>query len=86
MNVKTKYRVIAGPYRVAKRYAESRNWRDDEVVIVTRGHQLAKLNPADIAAIVTVKLHVLGARVADEITDETHRIQSLWPVRVLAAA
>lgn len=80
------YRVIAGPYRIAKRYAQSRGWAEDEVIIVTRGHQLARLDPALIASIVTVKLHTMGARIVAEIQEEIARVKALWPVPTLAAA
>lgn len=80
------YRVIAGPYRIAKRYAQSRGWAEDEVIIVTRGHQLARLDPALIVSIVTVKLHTMGARIVDEIQLEIARVSALWPALTLAAA
>lgn len=81
-----KYRVIAGPYSAARKYALSRGWSEDEVFIITRGHQLAKLDPALIASIITIKLHTMGARVTIEIQDEIHAIRALWPVETLAAA
>lgn len=79
-------RVIAGPYRTAKRFARRKGWSEDEIVIVTRGHQLASLDPALIASIVTVKLHDLGQRVVADIKDEIARVRALWPVPVEAAA
>lgn len=82
-----KFRVIAGPYRVARRYALSQGWTEDEVMIVTRGHQLASLDPNLIASIITVKLHTMGFRVITEIRDEIERIRALWPhVRSVSAA
>lgn len=81
-----KYHVIAGPYRIAKRYAATRGWTEDEVIIVTRGHQLARLDPALIASIVTVKLHTMGQKVITEVQDEIARVKVLWPVPTLAAA
>jgi hypothetical protein len=80
------YRVIAGPYRTAKRYAESMGWALDEIVIVSRGHQLASLDPALIASIVTVKLHDLGHRFVAEIQEEINRVKALWPVPTQAVA
>lgn len=80
------FHVIAGPYRVARRYAERRGWTDDEIVIVTRGHQLAKLDPALIAAIITVKLHALGQRIMEEIREQIDQVRALWPVPTVVAA
>jgi hypothetical protein len=85
--VNRKFRVIAGPYRVARKYALSQGWPEDEIMIVTRGHQLANLDPALIASIITVKLHTMGARIITELRDEIERICTLWPqVRTVAAA
>lgn len=81
-----KIRVITGPYRVARRYATSMGWHDEEYLIVTRGHQLARLDPAMIATIIEVKLNTLGQRIADEIRDEIDRLRTLWPVPTVAAA
>lgn len=81
-----KIRVIAGPYRVARKYAASMGWADDSYLIVTRGHQLATLDPALIASIVTVKLHTLGQRIVEEIREEIERLRTLWPVPTTAAA
>lgn len=80
-----RYHVIAGPYRMAKKYAASRGWSDDEIIIVTRGHQLAQLDPALIVSIVTVKLHQLGVRIIAEIREEIERVRVLWPVPMMAA-
>lgn len=80
------YRVIAGPYRIARKYAQSMGWSDDEIIIVTRGHQLATLDPKLIAALFTVKLHTMGERVVAEIVEEIERIRALWPVSTLVAA
>jgi uncharacterized small protein (DUF1192 family) len=84
--VNRQYRVIAGPYRLAKRYAQSMGWDEDEFVIVTRGHQLARLDPALILSIVTVKLHELSQRIVADIQEEINRLRALWPVPTLAAA
>lgn len=81
-----KYRVIAGPYSVARKYALAQGWAEGEVMIVTRGHQLASLNPALIASIVTVKLHTLSERIRHEIEYQIDAIRVLWPVEALAAA
>lgn len=81
-----KVRVIAGPYRTARKYAASMGWADEEYLIVTRGHQLARLDPALIATIITVKLHVLSQRIVAEIRDEIDRLRTLWPVPTEAAA
>lgn len=78
--------VIAGPYRIAHRYAQAQGWGDDDYLIITRGHQLAKLDPALIASIVIIKLHALGERILDEIHQEIDRVQALWPVRTWIAA
>jgi hypothetical protein len=83
--VNRKYRVIAGPYRVARRYAQRQGWSPDEYVIVCRGHQLAALDPAMIAEIIMVKLHDLGQRVLAEIHEEIARVKTLWPVQTVAA-
>lgn len=80
-----KYRVIAGPYRLARRFAERRGWTEEEYLIVTRGHQLARLDPALITAIFVLKLNVLGQRVKQEIREEIARVRTLWPVPVAAA-
>jgi hypothetical protein len=84
--VNRKYRVIAGPYRIAKHYATSMGWTLDEIVIVSRGHQLANLDPALIASIVTVKLHDLSQRIVAEIQEEINRVKALWPVPTQAVA
>lgn len=84
--MRRKYQVVAGPHRIAKRYALSRGWADDEVIIVTRGHQLARLDPELITSIVTVQLHTLGARITAEIQEEIARVAALWPVLTQAAA
>lgn len=82
-----KFRVIAGPYRVARKYALAQGWKDEDVMIVCRGHQLAGLDPALIASIITVKLHTMGARVINEIRDEIDNIHALWPqIHTVAAA
>lgn len=78
------YRVIAGPYRAAHRYAQHRGWNPQDYVIVVRAHQLAALDPARIAGIVTVKLHTLGSRIVSDINAEIDRLCSLWPVRPTA--
>lgn len=80
------YRVIAGPYRVARRYAASMGWADDEYVIVVRAHQLARMDPATIGRIVTVRLQAMGQRIAQEIQDEIDQLRALWPVPMIAAA
>jgi hypothetical protein len=84
--VKRQIHVIAGPHRVAKRYAQSRGLPEDEFVIVSRAHQLAKLDPALILRIITVKLDALGERVRDEIEREIASMSVLWPVPTHAAA
>lgn len=81
-----KYRVIAGPYSVARKYALSHGWSEDEVFIITRGHQLATLDPALIVSIVTIKLHTMGERIMREIEQQIDAIRVLWPVDHLAAA
>lgn len=78
--------VIAGPYRLAHRYAERRGWNPDDFVIVTRGHQLARLDPALIAEIIILKLHTLGQRIMEEIREEIDRVKALWPVRTAEVA
>lgn len=81
-----KIRVIAGPYRLARKYAQSRGWANDEFLIVTRAHQLASLDPKLIATIVTVRLHTLGRRVTEDIEQEIDRVCALWPVHRAAVA
>lgn len=85
MNVR-KYRVIAGPYRAARRYAQSMGWSVDEYIIVTRGHQLAHLDPALILDIVTVRLNTLATKISLEIHDEIDQVKTLWPVPLAVAA
>lgn len=82
----SKIRVVAGPYRLAKRYAESMGWAAEEFLIVTRAHMLAQLDPALIAAIVEVRLNNLGDRISTEIRQEIDRLRTLWPVPTAAAA
>lgn len=81
-----KIRVIAGPHRTARQYAKSMGWRETEFIIVTRGHQLAQLDPSMILSIFTVKLHTLGKRVEDELMEEINALKTLWPIPTLAAA
>ncbi len=78
--------VVAGPYRHAKAYAARQGWPQDSYVIVTRGHQLAGLDPALIVSVVAVKLRSLGARVATELFDEMSRLTALWPTIPVTAA
>lgn len=78
--------VIAGPYRMAKRFAERRGWAAAEYIIVTRAHQLARLDPALIMQIFTVKLHDLGRKIVAEIHDEIEQMVALFPVPMVAAA
>ncbi len=84
--MKHQYRVVVGPYRVARRYAASMGWSADEYVIVVRAHQLNGLDPARIGRIITLKTHAMGRRVMDEINDEIAQLRALWPVPVVAAA
>lgn len=81
-----KIHVVAGPYCLAKRYASRQGWADAEFIIVTRAHQLARLDPALIAEIITVKLYDLGFRIAAKIFEEIDRMVALFPVRLVAAA
>lgn len=83
---RSQFRVIAGPYRNAKRYAESKGWTPDEYVIVTRAHQLCGLDPARIATIITVHMNALSARINAEIHEELRTLKALWPIPMLAAA
>lgn len=80
-----KIRVIAGPYRTARRYAERRGWADDDYLIVCRGHQLARLDPALIGEIIVIRLAELGTRIQAEIVEQIQVVKSLWPVRIAAA-
>jgi hypothetical protein len=82
----TKLKVVVGPYRAAKRYAQSRGWSEEEYVVVTRGHQLARLDPAKLATIFTVKINGLGQRAVGELREEADRLKALWPVPILTAA
>ncbi len=79
------YRVIAGPYRLARRYAVSKGWTEDEYVIVSRAHQLATMDPATIGKIITLRLHSLSARICAEIQQEIEKLRTLWPVPLMAA-
>lgn len=81
MNLKI---VLVGPHGIARRYAQRNKWMDDEYVIVTRGHQLAGLDPNLMKQIVTVKLHALNERIVQEIHEELDRIKILWPTLVTA--
>ena len=83
---KKPYRVIVGPYRAAMRYAKRRNWADDDIVIICRGHQLAGLDPAHMIGIITVGTQKFSSRVLFELRQEVRRITALWPVPVVAAA
>lgn len=76
--------VLVGPYGTARRYALSNKWTDDDYVIVTRGHQLAKLDPQLMKKIVEVKLHDLNERIAADIQFEIERIKALWPALATA--
>lgn len=80
-----KIHVIAGPYRLARRFAERRGWSEDQYMIVTRGHQIAKLDPELIAKIFVVCLHHFADRIAEEIKDEINRVRSLWTVPLAVA-
>lgn len=71
-------RVLAGPHRLARRYAERHDWAEDTYIIVTRSHQLARLDPALMISITAVSLHALGERIAREITEELMSIKALW--------
>lgn len=71
-------RVLAGPHGLARRYAERRDWAEDSYIIVTRPHQLARLDPALVLSIITIKLHALGDRIAREIREELQQIKALW--------
>ncbi len=82
----SQYRVLVGPYRVARKYAMSMGWDPDEYVIVVRAHQLNGLDPARIGRIVKIKAHAMGKRIADEIDAEIDSLKALWPVPVVAAA
>jgi hypothetical protein len=73
-------RVICGPYRLARRYAERRGWVDDQFIIVTRAHQLARLDPALIKEILVVRLHALGQAIMGQIHEEIDLVRALWPV------
>lgn len=73
-------RVLAGPHSLARRYAERHGWAEDSYIIVTRSHQLARLDPSLVATIIMVKLYALGERIAAEIRDEIMSIKALWPV------
>ena len=75
-----KLRVLAGPHRLARRYAERKGWAEDSYIIVTRSHQLARLDPALMVSIVMVKLNALGERVAAEIREELSVIRALWTI------
>jgi hypothetical protein len=82
----TQFRVLVGPYRVARRYAEAQGWSQDSYQIVVRGHQLARLDPARVAAITIVKLHTMTQKVIEEINQEIDRLRSLWTVPMSVAA
>lgn len=73
-------RVLAGPARLARRYAERQGWPEESYLIITRGHQLARLDPARVTVIVMVKLAQLGKTIAEEITEEVALIKALWSV------
>ncbi len=79
------YRVLVGPYRIARRYATSMGWSAENFVIVSRAHQLRQLDPATIASICTVRLGELSHRIRQEILAEVFALRALWPVPVAAA-
>lgn len=81
-----KKHVLVGPARLAHRYAQRRGWSEDGYLIVTRAHQLARLDPELIFSIVCVRLEALGEKVMIELRREIDRIRMLWPVPALAAA
>ncbi len=80
------YRVLVGPYRIARKYAESMGWTSDEYVIVHRAHQLRSLDPATIGRIITLRLNAMSQRVCAEIIAEIAILRALWPVHVVTAA
>lgn len=80
-----KLKVVAGPYAVAQRYAKQKGWHPDEYMIVTRAHQIARLDPATVVAVITVKLQNLGQRIVAEIHEELDKLRALWPVPLTAA-
>lgn len=80
------YRVLVGPYRTARRYAESMGWDVHDYVIVVRAHQLMGLDPARIGRIITLKTHTMGKRVIDEINQEIGVLRALWPIPMVVAA
>lgn len=81
-----KFRVVVGPYQAARRWAVKQGLHEDEIVIVTRGHQLAALDPALILQIIAVKIHQLGEKILDEIRLEVDRVRALWPVETVLGA
>lgn len=80
------FRVLVGPFRTARRYAQSMGWAPDEFIIVTRAHMLQGIDPARISRIITLRTNNLGQRVVEEINDEIAVLRALWPVPVVAAA
>jgi hypothetical protein len=81
-----KIRVIAGPHRTARKYAISMGWDEGDYIIVTRGHQLAQLDPSLILSIFTIQLYKMGKRVQDELEEEIKALKFLWPIPTVAAA
>jgi hypothetical protein len=79
-------KVLAGPARLAHRYAQRMGWAENEYIVITRGHQLARLDPARVKQIVVIKVHALGKVIAADIHEEILRIKALWPVPMVAAA
>lgn len=79
-----KLRVLVGPHRLARRYAERHGWAEDTYIIVTRSHQLARLDPALVISIVMVKLHALGERFAAELRQEIMDMRALWTIPMKA--
>lgn len=75
-------RVLVGPYRVARDFAAARGLQEHEYLIVTRAHQLAKLDPLLVGSI--VRLPGLAERFAKDIRDEVDRITALFP-EIIAA-
>lgn len=77
-----KLRVLVGPYRAARRFAALKGLEEHEYMIVTRAHQLAKLDPMLVRSI--VRLPGLAERFAQEIREEVDRITVLFPEVVAA--
>lgn len=78
--------ILAGLPEQAKAYAGRRGLDEDDYIIVTRGDQIARLDPHLVRSIVLIDLHALGEDNAAAIVSEFDRMSNLWTVEIEEAA